>query len=71
VNTLLAEQIQAVLDTLAVAESQAATLQATMHLNDILFGLEYSDIKGDLTRFTWKLRHMKRLAEHRGEQTSS
>jgi hypothetical protein len=59
-----AEQIQDVMKTLAVAEAQAATVQATMHRSHIFLGLEYGYIKDDIAHVTGKLRYMKLLAEH-------
>jgi hypothetical protein len=71
VEKTLAEQLQEMLETLTVAESQAAAVQATMGEQHIFLGLEYSDLNGDLMRFTWRVRHMKRLAELRSNETSS
>jgi hypothetical protein len=64
VEKTLADQIQVMMKTLAVAESQAATIQATMHESRIFLGLEYDFIQEDIAHVTGKLRHMKLLAEH-------
>jgi hypothetical protein len=60
----LADQIQDVLKTLAVAEVQAATVQATMRKSHIFLGLEYGYIEDDIAHVTNKVRYMKLLAEH-------
>jgi hypothetical protein len=61
----LGDQLQDVLKTLAVAESQAAIVQATMRKNRIFLGFDYDYIMDDVAHVTGKLRYMKLLAEHR------
>jgi hypothetical protein len=61
---ILADQLQDVLKTLAVAETQAATAQATMRKSHIFLGLEYGYIEDDIAHVTNKVRYMKLLAEH-------
>jgi hypothetical protein len=65
VDTTLAEQIQDVIKALAVAESQAATVQATMREQRIFLGLDYDYIEDDIARLKDKVRYMKLLAQHR------
>ncbi len=60
----LADQIQDVMKTLAVAESQASAVQATMRKSHTFFGLEYSYVEDDIAHVIGKLRYMKLLAEH-------
>jgi hypothetical protein len=65
VDTTLAEQIQDVIKALAAAESQAATVQATMREQRIFLGLDYDYIEDDIARLKDKVRYMKLLAQHR------
>jgi hypothetical protein len=60
----LAEQIQDVMKTLAVAEAQAATVQATMRKQRIFLGVDYDYLMDDVAHLTGKVRYMKLLAEH-------
>ena len=60
----LAEQIQDVMKTLAVAQAQAATVQTMMRKSHIFLGLEYGYIEEDIAHVTNKVRYMKLLAEH-------
>ena len=55
------------LDTLAVAESQAATVQAIMREQRIFFGLDYDYVEEDIAHLKGKVRYMKLLAQHRKE----
>ena len=64
-DTTLAEQIQDVIKALAVAESQAATVRATMREQRIFFGLDYDFIEDDIARLKDKVRYMQLLARHR------
>ncbi len=63
----LAQHIQRMLDTLAVAESQAATVQAIMREQRIFFGLDYDYVEEDIAHLKGKVRYMKLLAQHRRE----
>jgi hypothetical protein len=63
----LAEQLQRVLETLAVAESQAVTVQAMMREQRIFFGLDYDYLDDDIAHLKGKVRYMKLLAQHRRE----
>ena len=63
----LTQHIQRMLDTLAVAESQAATVQAIMREQRIFFGLDYDYIEDDIAHLKGKVRYMKLLAQHRRE----
>jgi hypothetical protein len=65
----LARQIQDVIDTLAVAESQAMTVQAMMREQRVFWGLDYEYIQDDIARMADKVRYMKLLAEHLGGVT--
>jgi hypothetical protein len=60
----LAELIQRVLETLAVAESQAAIVQTTMGDQRIFFGLDYDYREKDIAHLKGKVRYMKLLADH-------
>jgi hypothetical protein len=55
------------LDTLAVAESQAATVQAIMREQHIFFGLDYDYVEEDIAHLKGKVRYMKLLVQHRKE----
>jgi hypothetical protein len=59
----LAEQIQAVIDTLIVAESQAARGTMAMREQRIYFGFEYGYVEDDIAHIRSRLRYMKALAE--------
>jgi hypothetical protein len=63
----LAQQLHRVLETLAVAESQAAAVQAMMREQRIFFGLDYDYIEDDIAHLKGKVRYMKLLAQHRME----
>ena len=65
-NTLT-QHIQRMLETLAVAESQAATVQAIMREQRIFFGLDYDYIEDDIAHLEGKVRYMQLLAQHRKE----
>jgi hypothetical protein len=67
VEKTLAQHIQRMLDTLAVAESQAATVQAIMREQRIFFGLDYDYVEEDIAHLKGKVRYMKLLAQHRRE----
>jgi hypothetical protein len=67
VEKTLAEQLQRMLETLVVAESQAATVQAMMRDQRIFFGLDYDYIEDDIAHLKGKVRYMKLLAQHRKE----
>jgi hypothetical protein len=60
----LAQQIQDVLKTLALAESQAATAQAMMRAQHVFWGLDYDYLEDDIARVASKARYMKALADH-------
>lgn len=60
----LARQLQDVLETLALAESQAKTAQAMMREQRIFWGLDYEYIEDDIARVASKTRYMKSLADH-------
>jgi hypothetical protein len=64
---ILYRQIQRVLETLALAESQAATVQATMRKQHIFWGLDYEYTQDDIARVANKVRFMQRLAQRRRE----
>jgi hypothetical protein len=71
VDTILAEQIQDVIKALAVAESQAATVRATMREQRIFLGLDYDFIEDDIARLKDKVRYMQLLARHRRDVMSN
>ena len=64
-DTTLAEQIQDVIKALALAESQAATVRATMREQRIFLGLDYDFIEDDIARLKDKVRYMQLLARRR------
>jgi hypothetical protein len=66
-ETTLAEQLQRVMETLVVAESQVATVRATMREQHIFFGLDYDYIEDDIAHLKGKVRYMQLLAQHRRE----
>jgi hypothetical protein len=63
----LAEHIQRVLETLALAETQAATVQAMMREQRLFFGLDYDYLEEDIAHLKGKVRYMQLLARHRRE----
>ena len=63
----LAEHIQRVLETLALAETQAATVQAMMREQRLFFGLDYDYLEEDIAHLKGKVRYMQLLAQHRRE----
>jgi hypothetical protein len=63
----LAEHIQRVLVTLALAETQAATVRAMMREQRLFFGLDYDYLEEDIAHLKGKVRHMQLLAQHRRE----
>jgi len=63
----LAEHIQRVLETLALAETQAATVQAMMREQRLFFGLDYDYLEEDIAHLKGKMRYMQLLAQHRRE----
>jgi hypothetical protein len=65
VDTTLAEQIQDVIKALALAESQAATVRATMREQRVFLGLDYDFIQDDIARLKDKVRYMQLLARRR------
>ncbi|HEX3269146.1 MAG TPA: hypothetical protein VHR15_00760 [Ktedonobacterales bacterium] len=64
-DTTLAEQIQDVIKALALAESQAATVRATMREQRVFLGLDYDFIQDDIARLKDKVRYMQLLARRR------
>jgi len=64
---ILAEHIQRVLETLALAETQAATVQAMMREQRFFFGLDYDYLEDDIAHLKGKVRYMQLLAQHRRE----
>jgi hypothetical protein len=63
----LAEHLQRVLETLAIAESQATTVQSLMREQRIFFGLDYDFLEEDIAHLKGKVRYMQLLAQHRRE----
>jgi hypothetical protein len=64
-ETKLSEQIQATLDALALAQTQAALVTKATSKQNISFGLDYSHMDDDIAHVTSKLRFLKRLTERR------
>jgi hypothetical protein len=63
----LAEHLQRVLETLALAEAQAATVQAMMREQRLFFGLDYDYLEEDIAHLKGKVRYMQLLAQQRRE----
>jgi ABC-type enterochelin transport system ATPase subunit len=63
--TKLSEQIQATMDALALAQTQAALVALTMRKQSVYFGLDYSHFDDDIGHVTSRLRYAKQLAERR------
>jgi hypothetical protein len=63
----LAQHLQRVLETLALAESQAVTVQAMMRERRLFFGLDYDYLEDDIAHLKGKVRYMQLLAQHRRE----
>jgi hypothetical protein len=63
----LAKHLQRVLETLAIAESQATTVQSLMREQRIFFGLDYDFLEEDIAHLKGKVRYMQLLAQHRRE----
>lgn len=63
----LAQHLQRVLETLALAEAQAATVQAMMREQRLFFGLDYDYLEDDIEHLKGKVRYMQLLAQHRRE----
>src|SRR5262249_50826013 len=61
----LAQQIQDVLKTLALAEAQAVRVQATMRAQHIFWSLDTEYLEDDIAHVANKARYMKLLADHR------
>jgi hypothetical protein len=64
-ETTLSEQIQATIDALGLAETQAALISHRMRKQRVSFGLEYSHMDDPISQIASKLRYLKRLAERR------
>jgi hypothetical protein len=67
VQKTLAQHLQRVLETLAVTQAQAMTVQAIMREQRIFFGLDYDYLEDGIARVASKARYMKVLAQHRDE----
>ena len=63
----LAQRLQWLLEALAVAEAQAATVQAMMREQRIFFGLDYDFLEEDIAHLKGKVRYMQLLARQRRE----
>jgi hypothetical protein len=64
-ETTLSEQIQATIDVLTLAQTQAALISPRMRKQHVSFGLDYSHMDDDIAHVTSKLRYLLRLAERR------
>ena len=64
-ETILSEQIQAAIDALALAQTQAALVTLAMRKQRVYFGLEYSHMDDSMADIISKLRYLKRLVERR------
>jgi hypothetical protein len=65
VDAKLSEQIEAIIDALAIPHTLAKDVTQTMRQQHIFFGLLYSFPDDDLGQLIDKLRYIKFLAEHR------
>jgi hypothetical protein len=65
VDSKLSEQIQATIDALTLAQTQAALVSRTLRKQRVSFGLDYNYVDDDIAHVTSKLRYLKRLAERR------
>ena len=64
-DSKLSEQIQATIDALTLAQTQAALVSRTLRKQRVSFGLDYNYVDDDIAHVTSKLRYLKRLAERR------
>ena len=62
-DTKLSEQIQATIDALALAHTQAVVVTQTMRKQRFTFGLDYNHADDDIAQLTSKMRFLKQLAE--------
>jgi hypothetical protein len=58
----LVEQIQAVIDALHLADTDAKAMKETMRKLRMSFGLEFNHVHADITQIVAKLRYMLQLA---------
>ena len=63
----LAQHLQRALETLALAEAQAATVQTMMREQRLFFGLDYEYLEEDIAHLKGKVRYMQLLAQQRRE----
>jgi hypothetical protein len=63
--TTLSEEIQAALDALALAESQAALVTLAMRKGSVYLGLEYNHVEDDIANIITRVRYMQYLAKRR------
>jgi hypothetical protein len=64
-DTKLSEQIQATIDALELAQTQAAHVTLTMRKRRLTFGLDYNHADDEIAQLTSKMRFLKQLAERR------
>jgi hypothetical protein len=62
----LAEQVQDVLEALAMAGAQAAIVKKTVRELHISFGLKFNHMDDGIAQIVKRLEHVKRLAERLG-----
>lgn len=64
-NTTLSEQIEAVIDSLTLAHTQAVHVKQAMKKRRISFGLSYDHSDDDIAQMIGKLRYIKLMAVRR------
>lgn len=64
-DTKLSAQIQMVMDTVARAEAEMASLATTMRRHSVYFGPECNHVEEELRNIIDKLTFMKYVAKHR------
>ena len=64
-DTKLSEQIQATIDALELAQTQALLVTQTMRKQRLTFGLDYNHADDEIAQLTSKMRFLKQLAERR------
>jgi hypothetical protein len=69
-DTVLSVQIQATLDALAFAQTEAERVTQTMRMQGIYYGLSLSHVDQEVAQLIAKLRYLKVLAERREQARS-
>ena len=64
-DTMLSAQIQAALDALAFAQTEAERVTQTMRMQGVYFGLSLSHVDQEVAQLIAKLRYLKELAKRK------